>query len=72
MTGKRSHAGKSALGRRAPDKSAEGNRARSHARRLALQALYQIQINPRPWTDTVQQYAADDSVALNTQVASGK
>jgi len=58
VTGKRSHAGKSAPGRRAPD-SAEGNRARSHARRLALQALYQIQINPRPWTDTVQQYAAD-------------
>jgi N utilization substance protein B len=49
VTGKRSHAGK----------GAEGNRARSHARRLALQALYQIQINPRSWTDTVQQYAAD-------------
>ena len=59
MTGKRSHAGKSALERRAPGKGAEGNRARSHARRLALQALYQIQINPRPWTDTVQQYASD-------------
>jgi N utilization substance protein B len=34
-------------------------RARSLARRLALQALYQIQINPRPWQDTHQQFAAD-------------
>jgi N utilization substance protein B len=59
VTGKRSHAGKAALGPRAPGKGAEGKRARSHARRLALQALYQIQINPRSWTDTVQQYAAD-------------
>ena len=59
MAGKRSDAGKSVLGRRAPGKGAEGKHARSHARRLALQALYQIQINPRPWTDTVQQYAAD-------------
>ena len=32
-------------------------RARSLARRLALQALYQIQINPRPWQDTHQQFA---------------
>lgn len=38
---------------------AAGRRARSLARRLALQALYQIQINPRPWQDTHQQYAAD-------------
>jgi N utilization substance protein B len=36
-----------------------GKRARSLARRLALQALYQIQINPRPWADTQQQFAAD-------------
>lgn len=36
-----------------------GKRARSLARRLALQALYQIQINPRPWTDTLQQFATD-------------
>jgi transcription antitermination protein NusB len=39
---------------RAPDR-----RARSLARRLALQALYQIQINPRPWRETQQQFAAD-------------
>jgi len=59
VTGKRSHAGKAVPVDRAPGKGAEGKRARSHARRLALQALYQIQINPRPWTDTVQQYVAD-------------
>jgi len=59
VTGKRSHAGKVVPVDRAPGKGAEGKRARSHARRLALQALYQIQINPRPWTDTVQQYVAD-------------
>ena len=35
------------------------HRARSLARRLALQALYQLQINPRPWQDTHQQFAED-------------
>jgi N utilization substance protein B len=35
------------------------NRARSFARRLALQALYQLQINPRTWQDTLKEYAAD-------------
>jgi N utilization substance protein B len=35
------------------------HRARSLARRLALQALYQIQINPLPWQDVQQQFAAD-------------
>jgi transcription antitermination protein NusB len=39
--------------------TASGRRARSHARRLALQALYQIQINPQPWQDVHQQFAAD-------------
>ncbi len=34
-------------------------RARSLARRLALQAMYQIQINPRTWQDTHQQFDAD-------------
>ncbi len=34
-------------------------RARSLARRLALQALYQLQINPRSWQDTHQQFASD-------------
>jgi N utilization substance protein B len=33
--------------------------ARSHARRLALQALYQLQFNPRSWQDTHQQFAED-------------
>ncbi len=36
-----------------------GHRARSLARRLALQALYQLQINPRSWQDTHQQFALD-------------
>jgi N utilization substance protein B len=35
------------------------HRARSLARRLALQALYQLQINPRSWEDTHQQFAED-------------
>jgi len=42
-----------------PGKRAPGHRARSLARRLALQALYQIQINPRPWQDTQAQFASD-------------
>jgi N utilization substance protein B len=36
-----------------------GHRARSLARRLALQALYQIQINPLPWQDVQKQFASD-------------
>ena len=35
------------------------HRARGLARRLALQALYQIQINPLPWQDVQRQFAAD-------------
>ena len=35
------------------------HRTRSLARRLAVQALYQLQINPRSWQDTHQQYAED-------------
>ena len=38
---------------------AAAHRARSLARRLALQALYQIQINPLPWKDVLQQFDAD-------------
>jgi transcription antitermination protein NusB len=34
-------------------------RARSLARRLALQALYQLQINPRSWQDTHRQFDED-------------
>lgn len=37
----------------------EAHRARSLARRLALQALYQLQINPRPWQDTHRQFDED-------------
>jgi len=36
-----------------------GHRARSLARRLALQALYQIQINPLPWQDVQNQFVND-------------
>ncbi len=35
------------------------HRARSLARRLALQALYQLQINERSWEDTHRQFAED-------------
>ncbi len=35
------------------------HRTRSLARRLAVQALYQLQINPRSWQDTHQQFAED-------------
>ena len=38
---------------------ASTHRARSLARRLAVQALYQIQINPLPWQDIQRQFAAD-------------
>src|SRR5438552_7481895 len=36
------------------------HRARSLSRRLALQALYQLQINPRPWSEIYHQYAGDE------------
>ncbi len=39
--------------------SAAGRRARSLARRLAVQALYQLQINPGPWQDAHGELAAD-------------
>jgi N utilization substance protein B len=35
------------------------HRARSLARRLAVQALYQLQINPRSWQETHHQFAGD-------------
>jgi N utilization substance protein B len=55
VPGKRARAGRPAAGVGAP----AGHRARSLARRLALQALYQVQMNPRPWTETLAQFAAD-------------
>src|ERR1700723_2289619 len=42
-----------------PNSGPTAHRARSLARRLALQALYQIQINPLPWQDVQLQFAAD-------------
>jgi len=38
---------------------APAHRARSLARRLALQALYQMQLNPLPWQDIQRQFAED-------------
>jgi N utilization substance protein B len=55
----KSAAGKGAAGKGAAGKGAPGHRARSLARRLALQALYQIQLNPRPLAATQRQFAAD-------------
>ena len=66
---KRPRAGQRVAAERAPardssskpaaGKPAAGHRARSHARRLALQALYQIQINPRPLAAVQSEFAAD-------------
>ena len=35
------------------------HRARTLSRRLALQALYHLQINPLPWQDIERQFSAD-------------
>jgi N utilization substance protein B len=35
------------------------HRARTLSRRLALQALYQLQINPLPWQEIERQFSAD-------------
>ena len=43
----------------AKERPAALRRARTLARRLALQALYQLQINPRPWQDAHRDLAAD-------------
>ncbi len=43
-------------GARRPD---AGRRARSLARRLALQALYQLQLNDLAWTEILKQFLAD-------------
>ena len=64
MAGKRPVAGKSAgkktaARKRAAATGATGHRARSLARRLALQALYQLQLNPRTLAATQRQFAAD-------------
>jgi transcription antitermination protein NusB len=59
VAGKRREAGHGALAQQGPGSGAPAHRARSLSRRLALQALYQIQINPRPWQDTQQEFTAD-------------
>lgn len=40
-----------------PEPKVNVHRARQLARRLALQALYQLQINPLSWADTLRQFA---------------
>jgi transcription antitermination protein NusB len=52
-------AAKGAARKRTVPQRMPDRRARSLARRLALQALYQLQINPRPWKDIQKQFAAD-------------
>jgi transcription antitermination protein NusB len=64
VTVKHPRAGEGVPAERAParEKSSKpptGHRARSHARRLALQALYQIQMNPRPLSAVEAEFAAD-------------
>jgi N utilization substance protein B len=69
VAGKRPGAGKSAAAKVAGKRpgarkgattgGATGHRARSLARRLALQALYQLQLNPRTLAATQRQFAAD-------------
>ncbi len=39
--------------------AAAGRRARSHARRLAVQALYELQLNPRPWLEIARDLERD-------------
>lgn len=55
----RSAAPDSSAARRPSAARAQEHRARSLARRLALQALYQLQVNPRPWEEVQRQYAED-------------
>lgn len=45
--------------RKAAAAGATGRRARSMARRLALQALYQLQMNPRPLAAIQKEFVAD-------------
>jgi N utilization substance protein B len=54
VAGKRPDTGKGFAGM-----GGSSHRARSLARRLALQALYQIQMNPRSWQDVQLELAAD-------------
>jgi transcription antitermination protein NusB len=55
----KSAARKSAARKGTARKGATGHRARSLARRLALPALYQLQLNPRPLAATQRQFAQD-------------
>ena len=46
-----------------PKKAARGSRARSIARKLAMQALYQWQLTQQPAAEIKQQYLEDEESA---------
>lgn len=46
-----------------PSPARAASRARSVARKLALQALYEMQLNAQPWQDLHQQYLASEDMA---------
>jgi N utilization substance protein B len=45
---------------RKPGSRGPGAQRRSNSRRLAMQALYQLQLNPQPWQDIHLQFTKDD------------
>lgn len=47
----------------APAQQRAANRARSVARKLAMQALYQSLLNAQPWQDLVAQFGASEDMA---------
>src|SRR5687768_2826209 len=47
----------------APSRTRVSARARSAARRLAMQALYQWQLNEQPWQDLHQQFLSSEEGA---------
>ena len=45
---------------RKPGSRGPGAQRRSNSRRLAMQALYQLQMNPQPWQDIHLQFTKDE------------
>lgn len=45
---------------RKPGSRGPGAQRRSNSRRLAMQALYQLQLNPQPWQDIHLQFTKDE------------
>lgn len=48
---------------RKPGNRGPGAQRRSNSRRLAMQALYQLQLNPQPWQDIHLQFTKDEEFA---------